>query len=158
LPKWFTARHPTRSDWIANASVAPPEMVAQVMNQLVPNLTVNRIGGEARPELVTHAGERMRAGPIEELQTIKGENLHPLVTDSAGNIIRGQVLPVGNMPLQVYVLSDPDFLNTHGVANLDTARAGLAMFDIVRGDHEFVIFDVTMNGLGGAKSPLKIAF
>lgn len=158
LPKWFAAPHPTRRDWVANAGVAPPEMVSNIVAELVPNLVVNQAEGETRPQIVFGEGDVMTAGPIRNLQTIKAETLIPVITDAEGRVILGQVVPSDDMPLPVFVLSDPDFLNTQGIANLDTARAGMAILDYARNDTHMIVFDVTMNGLGGSRSPLKLAF
>lgn len=158
LPKWFAAPHPTRRDWVANAGVAPPEMVAHTIDELVPNLAVAQAEGESRPQVVFAPDDIMTAGPIRSLQTIKAETLIPIITDGAGRVILGQIQPTDQMPLPVYVLSDPDFLNTQGIANLETARAGMGILDFALDGRDMIVFDVTMNGLGGSKSPLKLAF
>ncbi|WP_395645232.1 hypothetical protein [Terricaulis sp.] len=158
LPKWFAMPHPTRRDWVANASTAPPEMVASVADQIVPHLAVSQSEGETRPDLEFGLKTTMRAGPIRNLQTVSGDTLIPVVTDASGRTILGQVRPTEEMPLPIYVLSDPDFLNTQGVADIDTARAGMAMLELALDDRQMIVFDVTMNGLGGSRSALKMAF
>lgn len=158
LPKWFAMPHPTRRDWVANAQAAPPEIVANIIDQIVPHVAVAQTEGETRPQLVFGFDDSVTAGPIQNLQTIKADTLIPVVTDAQGRIILGQVRPTEAMPLPIYVLSDPDFLNTQGIANIDTARAGMSILDLALDDREMIVFDVTMNGLGGSKSPLKMAF
>ena len=64
---------------------------------------------------------------------------------------------LGNGPL--FVLADPDLLNNHGMADARRAAAALALLDWLNStDAEAVHFDVTLNGLGNSKSPLKLAF
>jgi len=54
------------------------------------------------------------------------------------------------------VLSDPDFLNTQGISDLNTARLGLQMIEDVRGEAP-IAFDVTLNGLETARNLLRLA-
>jgi hypothetical protein len=50
-------------------------------------------------------------------------------------------------------------LNTHGIADARRAAAALALLDFLNStDAEAVHFDVTLNGLGSSKSPLRLAF
>jgi hypothetical protein len=59
----------------------------------------------------------------------------------------------------LYILADPDLLNNHGMADERQARAALALLDFLNSTGaESVQFDVTTNGLGRSRSPLKLAF
>jgi hypothetical protein len=88
------------------------------------------------------------------LQTVSSKELRPIITNARGAIVLGQV---GSR--QLYVLADPDLLNNHGMANERQARAALALLDFLNSTGaETVQFDVTTNGLGRSRSPLKLAF
>ena len=54
------------------------------------------------------------------------------------------------------MLADPDFLNTQGISDIDTARLGMAMLNLARSDNG-VVFDVTLNGLETARNLLRLA-
>jgi hypothetical protein len=95
----------------------------------------------------------MPVGPVDQLQTVSGDGWIPVVTDAQG---RGIVVKRRDWPL--YVLSDPDLLNTQGLKRLDTTRGAVAILDGLRGGEGPVIFDVTLNGFSRARSLLKLAF
>jgi hypothetical protein len=60
---------------------------------------------------------------------------------------------------QLYILADPDLLNNHGMADERQAHAALALLDFLNSTGaQAVQFDVTANGLGRSRSPLKLAF
>lgn len=158
LPKWFAMPMPTRSDWVANGGAAPPQLVVQVISEIAPHAVVAQSNTDSTPTLHMGRGKTLTAGRIRHLQTISGDGLLPVVTDDAGGIVLAQLAPSDERPLPVYILADPDFLNTQGLADLETARAGMAMLDLAREREDLIVFDVTMNGLGGARSPLRLAF
>ena len=59
----------------------------------------------------------------------------------------------------LYVLADPDLLNNHGMADARQARAALSLLDMLNSTGSTtILFDVTANGLGHSRSPLKLAF
>lgn len=65
-------------------------------------------------------------------------------------------------PMQVkgdiYVLSDPDLLDTHGLKNLANARAAVTVLDALRGGKGPIALDVTLHGYARGRSILKLAF
>ncbi|MCX7358977.1 MAG: hypothetical protein NT015_12655 [Alphaproteobacteria bacterium] len=156
LPKWAVGPHPSHPGWVARMGTFDTAGVSSVLNELSPGTTVSRTDGSMRASLKWGETALATSGEIEDLQTIAGPNIRPIITDQNGAIIMGLVEQDDALPF--YVLSDPDFLNTQGVGNLDTARAGLAILDAARGEHNGIIFDVTLNGLGAARSPLRLAF
>jgi hypothetical protein len=64
---------------------------------------------------------------------------------------------IGDKPF--YVLADPDLLSNMGMREESQARAALTLLETLNeeGDKDFD-FDVTLAGLGKAKSPLRLAF
>jgi hypothetical protein len=120
-------------------------------------LKVERHRGSRGKPLVTvpdWAPPELRFTAPAALQTISGPDLKPLVTDSAG---RAVVAQVGDS--QMFVLSDPDLFANHGIADRRQAAAALALLDYLNvTDAESILFDVTLNGLGSARSPLRLAF
>lgn len=156
LPKWRAGPHPTRRGWVSSAGTIPTVYVAMLLTDILPEVTINRREGGQRASLRTGGGV-ISSGPIEQLQTIAGESLKPVIVDERGAIILAQAGGDETTP-PFYILSDPDFLNTQGLANIDTARAGMAILDAVRVNDEPIIFDVTLNGLGASRSALRLAF
>ena len=154
LPKWATERDEDRSGWVNFVGLAGRANAERVLAP-ADKLKVEIVRGYGRP-LVQHVGaefglEFRAPGP---LQTFGGKDVVPLITDRDNRVVLGRL---GDRP--VYVLSDPDLLDTRGMATAEGARAALAMLDYLQpNDAEAVWFDVTLNGLGHASSPLKLAF
>jgi hypothetical protein len=153
LPKWQVMPSAERRDWVARMGAYDAALLGAVLEDIAPGAVVARAEGARAPRLAFAGGASFAAGPIEQLQTISGEGLTPIVVDEAQRMVMARV---GEE--DIYILADPDFLNTRGLANLDTARAGMTMLGLVRVADEPIIFDVTMNGLGAARSALRLAF
>ena len=59
----------------------------------------------------------------------------------------------------VTIVVEPDLMNNYGLADRDRATAALAVIDDLTYDEDTqVIFDVTLNGLGGSENLLTLAF
>jgi hypothetical protein len=95
----------------------------------------------------------VRLGAIASFQTIEGRTLTPLLVDDAGRTVLAQW---GGEEDWVYILSDPDILNTHGVADFETARAAAALIDMISDGDGPIIFDATLNGFARSRNPLKL--
>jgi hypothetical protein len=158
LPKWATLPDQNHRGWVARVQAAPLEAVAHLMADIAPGLSVARVARVSRPSLTAFDKNSFQAGQIDQLQTISGDALVPLVTDAAGHIVLARVIR-NRTETSVYVLADPDFLNTQGIADLDNAAAGMGMIGLVRENNQQpIVFDVTLNGLGSARSALRLAF
>lgn len=154
LPKWDTVGDRRRPGWVRVSGIRPTTDTARVLAPAKP-LQVRVVRGDGA--LVTvpdHAPADMRFTSPRALQTVAARDLKPIVADRSGRIVLGQF---GSEPL--YVLADPDLLNNRGMGRERQARAALAMLDFLNvTDAERVLFDVTSNGLGRSRSPLKLLF
>lgn len=163
LPKWNVGPDPTHPGWVSRSG--DDLMPLDLMSKKLPG---GLLGGVAiarrkdpRPSPLSlralggpfTTGTTLRAGPIENLQTVSGQDWLPVLVDEAG---RGVLIRAKDRDL--YVLSDPDLMNTHGVANLDTARVAVAVVDAVRPQGAAVVQDATLNGFTRARNLLKLAF
>jgi hypothetical protein len=156
LPKWVVGPHPSRRGWVASAGTYPPESIATILSEIAPNLSVLQAASPHTPRLTDGGKLTFTAGRIEQFQTISGPALEPIIVDEEGRTVLAYLDRGESAPL--YILSDPDCLNTHGVRDIATARAGLTLLDTARLPDEPIIFDVTLNGLGAARSALRLAF
>ncbi|HYI39048.1 MAG TPA: DUF4350 domain-containing protein [Allosphingosinicella sp.] len=155
LPKWNTAPDPTHSGWVKSKGLRYPRDPQGVLAPDYP-LRVQRHRGGGRPLLTlpSHVPSTLRFIAPAALQTVAGNGLKPIVTDQAG---RAVLIQLGDRPL--YVLADPDLLSNHGIADRRQAAAALAMLDFLNAtDAGSIAFDVTLNGLGRTRSPLKLMF
>ncbi|HEX8625441.1 MAG TPA: hypothetical protein VF782_10210 [Allosphingosinicella sp.] len=155
LPKWRTAPDPRRTGWVRSQGLRPiwdPERVLAPAHAL--SVQRHRGGGAPLRTVPPHAPEAMRFTAPGPLQTVGGPGLKPVVTDPAGRAVLAQL---GDRPL--YLLADPDLLSNRGMADRRQAAAALAMLDFLNStDAGSVTFDVTLNGLGQTRSPLRLMF
>jgi hypothetical protein len=155
LPKWATAADELRPGWVRVPGLVPvfePEGVLAPTYEL--KLTRRKTQGEPLRTVAEGAPAGLRFLAPSVTQSIRGANLQPLITDERGGVILGKV---GDRPL--YVLADPDLLNNHGMGDSRQAAGAVAMLDYLNSTNaESILFDVTANGLGGTRSPLKLAF
>jgi hypothetical protein len=162
LPKWSVTPDPRRPGWVVRqATLFPPAIngwVGRWLND--PEFSgVRQTAGTRAVSLATGVpGAALTpAGRIDQLQVIlPGPRIAPMLSAPEG-VVLGRVLPQ-TTGRDVYVLSDPDLLNTHGLAQLDTAQAGLAILDDVRPGGGPVAFDLSLHGFSGGRSLLKLAF
>ena len=98
------------------------------------------------------AGSVFRPGPIEGLKTLAGPAWLPVLTEERGGMVVAK-----HRSRNLYVLSDPDLINTHGLADLRTARFAAHLLEGLRGPQGLVVFDVTLHGIGGERGLLRLA-
>jgi hypothetical protein len=155
MPKWQTVADPTRTGWVRAQGLRPAWDPAQTLAPQHPlRVQRHRGGGSALATLPGHAPPELRFSAPGPLQTVGGPGIKPIVTDRAG---RAVLVQVGEEPL--YLLADPDLLSNQGMADRRQAAAALAMLDFLNStDAESIVFDVTLNGLGQTRSPLKLMF
>jgi hypothetical protein len=145
LPKWITVKDPTRPGYVLKTGVETTA-AARLLTAFSPRNTLQVQNGVRRPVLhgtgeVFEPGTTLPLGPIDSPVTISGDAWAPMLVDDQGKAVlaRSKTSP------HLWVLADPDLLNTQGLAGLDTARAGMAILDAFRADAPLA-FDVTLNG------------
>lgn len=155
LPKWDVAADEKNSGWIVVNRLLPtgdPERTLYPSNPF----EIRRAKGHG--EALVNADPTM-PGDLHFLapavvQTISGKGMRPLITTPSGAIVLAKV-GASNL----YVLSEPDLINNHGMGDIRQAKAALALLDYLNStDADGVLFDVTANGLGRSRSPLRLAF
>jgi hypothetical protein len=168
LPKWQTEVDRNHDGWVRIDALLSPDEPAGV---LAPQskLRIERVasGGQALtsksylpPDIHFDAPQPIQVITGYDLssQAVDGTQLpgsfHPLIADRDGVVLA----QIGPTPL--YVLADPDLIDNAGLKSFDHARAALALIDwLATSSHTHnIAFDVTLNGLGHARSPLTLAF
>ncbi|MBX3479109.1 MAG: hypothetical protein KF842_01825 [Caulobacter sp.] len=108
--------------------------------------------GTAKRTLVLANGQPFATtGPIEGFRTVGGGGWTAVVREAKGGIVLGR-------RGDEWILSDPDLLNTHGLSDLATAKAGIGLLQLVRDGDGPVVFDVSLNGLKSERNLLQLAF
>ncbi|MEP3890008.1 MAG: hypothetical protein ABJN69_06040 [Hellea sp.] len=91
---------------------------------------------------------------IENLQWLKGEKLLDIYRVKEGPVL------VKIEDSSIYILSDPDFMNTMGIGTKTRARLAVDMIDAViadaNADPNRVDFDLTFHGFGGKTNVIKV--
>jgi hypothetical protein len=156
LPKWDAAPDPEKTGWVRVSGLLPASDPARTLYPAAPfGITREKTQGEPLRVVdpaAAPADLRFLAPPI--VQTVSSKKLLPLIVNARGAIVLGKL---GDGP--VYVLADPDLLNNHGMRDERQARSALALLDYLNSTGaKSVLFDVTANGLGRSRSPLKLAF
>lgn len=154
LPKWATIADDKTSGWVDVGGLLPAFDPAGVLAPATVMKVTRRPSGARVLHPVSWALPSLAVSAPRPLQAVTSVALIPLVVDDAGRIVLGQVHRT-----KTYILADPDLLDNHGIRQLDHARAALDLLDFVNADDaRGIAFDVTLNGLGGGRSPLKLAF
>ncbi len=151
LPKWWGSSDYEHPGWISGNGLSSEPEVADVLSELAPKAKVTRATAKSRARFELD-GESHVSGEIDGLQSVSGDGLEPVIKTATGGVLLARV----SKENAVYVLADPDLLNTQGIANLDTARAGLTIVNWLRSDGS-AVFDVTLNGLETGRSLLRVA-
>jgi hypothetical protein len=158
LPKWDTTPDPLHNGWVLKISPKPEkEYAGSYLAKLVGPVTLQRRKGTASYVLRAPPhdpdGTTIDIGAIDRLQTISGPRLRPLLLDPSG----GAVLASATLDHDtVYILADPDLVNTQGLA--DIRRAAFAERLIGWAGAGPLVFDVTLNGYKRERSLLRLAF
>lgn len=156
LPKWLAVPDFLHRGWVAkgpivgNAALSSASLIRGfhlgLAKGLAPHILRGAPGGP-------FAGQALAVGPVDQLQSVVAKGWTPMIVDETGAVILAKA---PTRPL--FVLADPDLINTQGIKSLDTLGAGLAILRGLRaGDGPF-IFDVRVNGFGRSRSWLKLLF
>jgi len=164
LPKWLPRPSITRPGWVRESIPYNEDTIAQILKEIAPKSRVKQETGAATPTLLIDANSAwlnknpgiLRPGKISELQTVVTPELVPVVTTKDGKTILGVVR--NREDPQIYVLTEPDLLNNQGIADIATARAGLALLGALSDQDAPITFDVTLNGFERSRSLLRLAF
>ncbi|QUD86190.1 DUF4350 domain-containing protein [Phenylobacterium montanum] len=155
LPKWATMPDPRQLGWVEPVSLVDADSVRRLVKPTLGALTVGRRHDTAARRLMSPGSpaDNVATAPVVSLQVIRtADNLKPVVTDDAGD-----VLLAGSADGRLFVLSDPDLMNTRGLRELAGARAATALIQTLKPRGEGVVFDVTLNGFNTPPNLLKLA-
>jgi hypothetical protein len=155
LPKWDVGPDEKNTGWVVVNRLLPtgdPERTLYPSNPFLVRRTKGH--GEALVNLDRTMPSDLHFLAPAVVQTINGKGMQPLITTPSGAIVLAKV-GSGNL----YVLSEPDLINNHGMGDIRQAKAALALLDYLNSTNaDGVLFDVTANGLGRSRSPLRLAF
>jgi hypothetical protein len=154
MPKWWTVPDPAHAGWVRAQGMRP---LADLEATLAPDHRVRVQRGAGGRPLRTVAGQAppdMRFTAPGPLQTVAGPDLEPIVIDDTGRSVLAKV-----HDRALYLLADPDLLSNRAMADRGRAAAALTLLDYLNATGaKSIVFDVTLNGLGQSRSPLRLVF
>jgi hypothetical protein len=157
LPKWRTLPDPRRPGFVIKGGLLDTrEWPGKLLERFGAGTEVQVSTGWRRPVLQGEGGAfapetLLPMGRLDGLQFIRGPAWLPVLADAEGRVVLAQSR---DRP-DTYVLADPDLLNNQGLGDLGSARAGMAILQMLSGD-EGVVFDVTLNGYVGERSLARL--
>jgi len=160
MPKWRAFPNPRKRGWAAalnlTADVSPLIWLADEEREIV----FHRRGADAedeasddlpKPERVTLLREALfrtdtsvEIGDITAFQTISGEGLEPLWQDGEGRTVLARLVSDGS-PTNVFLLSDPDLLNTQALTNDERTLVAHELLSMLS-TSTVINFDLSLNG------------
>jgi hypothetical protein len=152
MPKWQVGPDIRSPGWVTKIGPQDADAVAKILDKRLVGVTISHDKGSAPVQLTGLPGGVSTTGPIDQLQTLGGDP-DPMVKDACGRAILSE-----SADGRLFVLSDPDLLNTQGLKDLSTARAGVALVQMLRKGDGPIVFDVTLNGFKRSRNLLKLAF
>jgi hypothetical protein len=158
LPKWATLPSPENREWVRSSGPYDIGRVERTLSEFGFDVKVRRIARSDEIMLVDHEFGRttFAAGRISRLQTVSGVHVTPVLAAPSGEAVLAKIVDHNNR--YIYILADPDLLNTQGIASVVTARAGLRVFERAAPGNQSVVFDMTLLGVKHARNFLKLLF
>jgi hypothetical protein len=165
LPKWIAVPNFEKPGWVMQPFENDETSVERILKDIAPKAELKRASIASRPTLTVDWRETkslkvnntLRPGEIQALQTITAPNITPVVKTSDGKTVFGVIRGDDDVP-DVYILSEPDLLNTHGIGDKATAAVALDLLNSLRRSDEPIVFDVTLNGFARSRSLIRLAF
>jgi hypothetical protein len=156
LPKWVAPPDPRHLGWVGKGFLIPPAEATKPA--LLADGGLIRTRGVSRPVLRALAGPftpgaTLVEGPVDEFQTLLPKGWRSVLIDQTGATVLSR-----DPDRPVFLLSDPDLINTHGLRDLDTLGSALTLLRTLRAGDGPIIFDVRLNGLGHERSVLRLLF
>lgn len=153
LPKWGSIPDPDHPGWVRTLGVLPPEAALSPLPD--PLREGSQLSADAGVRAVAFRRPNGAAigAPvlIENLRTLSGPDWIPVLVDDEGN----PVLARRRQQQRVYVLADPDLINTQGLKSLGGARTAVSLMELLAPGSP-VVFDLTLHGLQRTRNLLRL--
>ncbi|WP_292109067.1 DUF4350 domain-containing protein [Brevundimonas sp.] len=152
LPKWASAPDADHPGWVRTLGVLAPEAaLAPLPEALREDLSLATRAEAAGVALRRPDGTAFGAPVrIDNLRTLTGPGWIPVLVDE-----RGQPVLLRHGRMSVYVLAEPDLINTQGLRTLNGARTAVSLLELI-GPGSPVMFDLTLHGLQRTRNLLRL--
>jgi hypothetical protein len=150
LPKWIGRTDPVSPARQADTRFIEARDMNDQLTSLYPKAEILRV---AVPDRVRTPFGVLKIKPDVRVQLIKDDSLESIVRIGDGALLaldpkRG-----------FYILSDPDLINTFGLAQRENARFAIQLIDFLRdSESEPILLDATLHGFERSENLLKMMF
>jgi len=161
MPKWTVLPDPAKKGWVRKfGPMAPFTMTIPYKGgEIDLAIELDAKGKSAALEAAdAFGGAIMRpldgtgTGAFDGLQYLKASGaVEPILIAGDGHIILGKLEGV-----PVYVLAEPDLLNTYGLRDKEKAALAVSLLDMIRVGGP-VIFDLTLHGIARPRNIVRLA-
>ncbi|MEZ6002195.1 DUF4350 domain-containing protein [Hyphomonas sp.] len=150
LPKWSGMVDWSNPSRLKDTDLATESSIISVLEDL--GIDADIVRADVPDGVETPFG-RMALKPDLKLQLLQSDELTPIVRTPDGALL-SELSGRG-----VYILSDPDLINTFGLAERENARFAMQMFNLMRYDEdEPIVFDATLHGFTRSENLLQMMF
>lgn len=150
LPKWTGWRDPAKPSWQRETFLLRPDEIESVLQTFDSDAGLWRL---RTPAAIKTPFGRFSPELGDDMQVLRADSLVSIVPLAGGDL-------VAKLPdRDVYILADPDLLNTAGLAEAENARFTLAMMDWMRwGPDDPIILDAALHGFERSENLLQLVF
>ncbi|MEX1252033.1 MAG: DUF4350 domain-containing protein [Hyphomonas sp.] len=150
LPKWWGRTDPLNPARQADTRFIEARALNDELSEIYPNAEILRV---PPPREVDTPFGAVAIKPDVVLQLIRDPSLETVIGTDGGALL------AYDETRSFYILSDPDLLNTFGLAQRENARFALQLVDYLRYDRAEPIFlDATLHGFERSENLLKMMF
>lgn len=157
LPKWSGYADREKPSWEKDTFLLDRQSVESIAQEFDSDLRIWRLRNPGK--LSTPFGN-VEPTFDNKMQVIESDSLESVIARPGGTLL-------AKLPgREIYVLSDPDFLNTFGLSSRENARTALELFDYLLIYSEYldafpdrtITFDATLHGFARSESLLRAIF
>ncbi|MCR9079181.1 MAG: DUF4350 domain-containing protein [Hyphomonadaceae bacterium] len=150
LPKWSGFADREKPSWQKDTDLLDRESVASIAQAFDSDMTIWRLRNPGRVR--TPFGSQ-RPTFEHQMQVLESDSLEAIISTPGGALL-------AKIPgRDVYILSDPDLVNTFGLARSENARMALGLVDWLKYfPDQAVTFDATIHGFERSESLLRAIF
>lgn len=150
LPKWYGMADGLNPARQADTRFVDAWRLNDNLRAIYPDVEIMRI---AIPDAVDTPFGAMKVTPDVRLQLIRSRELQTIVGAEGGALV------AYDAARGIYLLSDPDMINTFGLSRIENAIFATRIVDYLRtSESEPVIFDATLHGFERSENLLKMLF
>lgn len=150
LPKWRGRVDRDKRSWQIDTDLISSSRIAGLLEPFDEDAKIWRL---RNPGPIDTEFGTVRPDFGHEMQVIESGRLIPVIKVPGGSL-------VSRVPgTRIYILSDPDILNTFGLARRENARLALGLLEYLKpNDESYITLDATIHGFEHTDNLLKAIF